>query len=154
VISAISGLQGEVNCIDQGEYTFLFIFSRILLAFIFLVKTMEMNKFKFCITEFNLWLLADTVVTVSIIVLVALFSIQKFGTSKMGSMFSPILALWFIALGTIGIYDIAMHDISVLRAINPAYIYYFFKKNGKKAWSALGGCVLCVTGKSFLSLSS
>ncbi|PNX78835.1 potassium transporter 12-like protein, partial [Trifolium pratense] len=39
-----------------------------------------------------------------------------------------------------------MHDISVLRAINPAYISYFIKKSGKKAWSAFGGCVLCVTG--------
>ncbi|XP_072075011.1 putative potassium transporter 12 isoform X2 [Arachis hypogaea] len=88
----------------------------------------------------------NSVVLVSIVVLVALFSIQRFGTSKVGFMFAPILALWFFCLGSIGIYNIVKHDIMVLRAINPAFIFYFFKKNGKKAWSALGGCVLCITG--------
>ncbi|KAG5001714.1 hypothetical protein AAZX31_08G278900 [Glycine max] len=86
------------------------------------------------------------VVGISIVVLVALFSIQRFGTSKVGFMFAPILALWFFSLGAIGIYNILKYDITVLRAFNPAYIYYFFKNNGKDAWSALGGCVLCITG--------
>ncbi|KAK7361923.1 hypothetical protein VNO77_04015 [Canavalia gladiata] len=86
------------------------------------------------------------VVCISIVVLVGLFSIQRFGTSKVGFMFAPILALWFFSLGSIGIYNILKYDITVLRALNPAYIYYFFKNNGKGAWSALGGCVLCITG--------
>lgn len=100
-----------------------------------------------------MFLLAGEVVFVSIVVLVALFSIQQFGTSKVGFMFAPIIALWFFALGSIGIYNILKYDITVLRALNPAYIYYFFKNNGKGAWSALGGCVLCITGKIFLSFS-
>lgn len=75
-----------------------------------------------------------------------LFSIQRFGTSKVGLTFAPALALWFFSLGVIGIYNILKHDISVVRAINPAYIYFFFKNNSGKAWSALGGCVLCITG--------
>jgi len=98
-------------------------------------------------------LLAGEVVGISIVVLVALFSIQRFGTSKVGFMFAPILALWFFSLGAIGIYNILKYDITVLRAFNPAYIYYFFKNNGKDAWSALGGCVLCITGITFLSFS-
>lgn len=77
-----------------------------------------------------------------------LFSIQRFGTSKVGLTFAPALALWFFSLGAIGIYNIVMHDITVVKAINPAYIYLFFKKNSSKAWSALGGCVLCITGIS------
>ncbi|MED6143656.1 putative potassium transporter 12, variant 3 [Stylosanthes scabra] len=85
-------------------------------------------------------------VGVSIVVLVALFSIQRFGTSKVGFMFAPVLALWFFSLGSIGLYNIFTYDVTVLRAINPAYVYYFFKNNGKGAWSALGGCVLCITG--------
>ncbi|KAL4392138.1 hypothetical protein AHAS_Ahas03G0315100 [Arachis hypogaea] len=85
-------------------------------------------------------------VGVSIAVLVALFSIQQFGTSKVGFMFAPVLALWFFSLGSIGLYNIFNYDVTVLRAINPAYVYYFFNKNGKAAWSALGGCVLCITG--------
>jgi KUP system potassium uptake protein len=58
--------------------------------------------------------------------------------------------LWFLNLGSIGIYNIIKYDTSVLKAFNPMYIYYFFKMNGIKAWSALGGCVLCITGTSLL----
>jgi KUP system potassium uptake protein len=94
-----------------------------------------------------MYLLAGEVVSISIVVLVALFSIQRFGTGKVGFMFAPVLALWFFSLGSIGIYNILKYDITVVRALNPAYIYYFFKNNGKSAWSALGGCVLCITGK-------
>ncbi|KDO82509.1 hypothetical protein CISIN_1g003207mg [Citrus sinensis] len=61
-------------------------------------------------------------------------------------MFAPVLALWFFSLGSIGLYNLVKYDISVVRAFNPIYIYLFFKKNGKDAWSALGGCVLCITG--------
>ncbi|KAI4328234.1 hypothetical protein L6164_020607 [Bauhinia variegata] len=88
----------------------------------------------------------SAVVIVSIVVLVSLFSIQRFGTNKVGFMFAPALALWFFSLGSIGMYNIIKHDITVLRAFNPAYIYYFFKKNRRGAWSSLGGCVLCITG--------
>ncbi|GAV71193.1 LOW QUALITY PROTEIN: K_trans domain-containing protein [Cephalotus follicularis] len=87
----------------------------------------------------------NALVIVSIIILVALFSIQQFGTGKVGVMFAPVLALWFFSLGSIGIYNLVTYDISVLRAFNPSYIL-FFKKNSKEAWSALGGCVLCITG--------
>ncbi|XVF84931.1 hypothetical protein PTKIN_Ptkin17bG0078700 [Pterospermum kingtungense] len=86
------------------------------------------------------------VVVVSIVILVALFSIQRFGTSKVGFMFAPALALWFFSLGSIGIYNLVKYDITVVKAFNPAYIYFFFKKNSRDAWSALGGCVLCITG--------
>ncbi|WOK96402.1 potassium transporter 23 [Canna indica] len=88
----------------------------------------------------------DAVVVISIIILVVLFSIQRFGTGKVGFMFAPILAVWFFNLGSIGIYNILKYDVSVLRALNPVYIYLFFKRNSTKAWSALGGCVLCITG--------
>ncbi|KAA8533128.1 hypothetical protein F0562_033339 [Nyssa sinensis] len=88
----------------------------------------------------------NALVIVSIVILVGLFSIQRFGTSKVGFTFAPALALWFFSLGSIGIYNLFKHDISVLRAFNPAYIYFFFKKNTRHAWSALGGCVLCITG--------
>ncbi|XP_008793861.2 potassium transporter 23 [Phoenix dactylifera] len=88
----------------------------------------------------------DAVVLVSIIILVLLFSIQRFGTGKVGVLFAPILALWFFSLGSIGIYNLLKYDVSVLRALNPAYIYFFFQRNTVEAWSALGGCVLCITG--------
>ncbi|PKA63102.1 Potassium transporter 23 [Apostasia shenzhenica] len=88
----------------------------------------------------------DAVVLVSVIILVGLFSIQRFGTGKVGFLFAPALALWFFGIGSIGLYNIIKYDISILRALNPAYIYFFFKRNNLKAWSALGGVVLCITG--------
>ncbi|KAM0961863.1 hypothetical protein ACFX13_021496 [Malus domestica] len=88
----------------------------------------------------------NAVVILSVVILLLLFSIQQFGTGKVGVMFSPILALWFFSLASIGIYNLVKYDITVLRAFNPAYIYFFFKKNDKEAWYALGGCVLCITG--------
>ncbi|KAI3433157.1 Bet_v_1 domain-containing protein [Psidium guajava] len=91
-------------------------------------------------------LFAGAVVVVSIVILLALFSIQQFGTRKVGFLFASILALWFFCLGSIGLYNLLKHDIIVLRAVNPTHIYFFFKKNSGAAWSALGGCVLCITG--------
>ncbi|PPD92277.1 hypothetical protein GOBAR_DD10782 [Gossypium barbadense] len=87
-----------------------------------------------------------SVVLVSIVILMALFSIQQFGTSKVGFMFAPALALWFFSLGAIGLYNLLNYDVMVVKAFNPTYIYFFFKKNNKDAWSSLGGCVLCITG--------
>ncbi|KAE8691982.1 Potassium transporter 23 [Hibiscus syriacus] len=65
-------------------------------------------------------------------------------TVATGFMFAPALALWFFSLGSIGIYNLVKYDIAVIRAFNPAYFFFF--KNNKDAWSALGGCVLCITG--------
>ncbi|KAL7261084.1 hypothetical protein ACSBR1_006684 [Camellia fascicularis] len=88
----------------------------------------------------------NAVVIVSIVILIGLFSIQQFGTGKVAFAFAPALALWFVSLGCIGLYNLIKYDTSVLRAFNPVYIYFFFKNNTVKAWSALGGCVLCITG--------
>jgi KUP system potassium uptake protein len=90
----------------------------------------------------------NALVMSSIVILVALFSIQRFGTGKVGFLFAPVLALWFFSLGAIGIYNLLKYDFTVIRALNPFYIVLFFNKNSKQAWSALGGCVLCITGKS------
>ncbi|KAG5609909.1 hypothetical protein H5410_021190 [Solanum commersonii] len=94
----------------------------------------------------------NALVFTSIIILGILFSIQRYGSSKVGFTFAPALALWFFSLGAIGVYNLLKHDVTVLRALNPAYIYLFFKKNSINGWSALGGCVLCITGiiNSFL----
>ncbi|XP_020571104.1 potassium transporter 23 isoform X1 [Phalaenopsis equestris] len=89
---------------------------------------------------------SDAVVILAIVILAVLFSIQSIGTGKVGFLFAPVLALWFFGIGSIGLYNIIKHDISVFRALNPAYIYFFFKRNNLKAWTALGGVVLCITG--------
>ncbi|PQQ01087.1 potassium transporter 7 [Prunus yedoensis var. nudiflora] len=88
----------------------------------------------------------DQVVMISVAFLVILFSVQKFGTSKVGLAVGPALFIWFCSLGGIGIYNLVKYDSSVLKAFNPVHIYYFFKRNSTKGWYSLGGCLLCATG--------
>lgn len=88
----------------------------------------------------------DIVVMISVAFLVILFSVQKYGTSKVGLAVGPALFVWFCSLAGIGIYNLVKYDSSVLRAFNPVHIYYFFKRNSTKAWYSLGGCLLCATG--------
>ncbi|KAM7477464.1 hypothetical protein LguiA_025677 [Lonicera macranthoides] len=88
----------------------------------------------------------DTVVGVSIAILVILFCVQQFGTDKVGYSFAPVIVLWFLFISGIGLYNLFKYEVGVLRAFNPAYIIHFFKRNGKKGWISLGGVVLCVTG--------
>ncbi|KAK9110687.1 hypothetical protein Sjap_018747 [Stephania japonica] len=88
----------------------------------------------------------DKVVMISVAFLVILFSVQKFGTSKVGLALGPALFIWFCSLAALGVYNLIKYDSSVLRAFNPVYIYYFFKRNSFQAWLALGGCLLAATG--------
>lgn len=86
------------------------------------------------------------IVWLSIAILVLLFAVQRFGTAKVGYTFSPILTLWFFLISGIGIYNVCKHDPSVFKALNPAYIIGYFKRNKKDAWISLGGVILCTTG--------
>ncbi|KAL1337620.1 hypothetical protein HN51_032331 [Arachis hypogaea] len=88
----------------------------------------------------------EKVVWLSILILILLFSIQRLGSDKVGYIFAPILTLWFICIGTIGVYNIIKYDPTVLKAINPLCIVSYFKRNKKHAWVSLGGIILCVTG--------
>ncbi|KAH7833750.1 hypothetical protein Vadar_009347 [Vaccinium darrowii] len=88
----------------------------------------------------------DQVVMISVAFLVILFSLQRYGTSKVGLAVGPALFIWFCSLGAIGIYNLVAYDSSVLKAFNPVHIYLFFKRNTTKGWYALGGCLLCATG--------
>ncbi|XP_019259011.1 PREDICTED: potassium transporter 7-like isoform X2 [Nicotiana attenuata] len=88
----------------------------------------------------------DQVVMISVAFLIILFSVQKYGTSKVGLVVGPALFIWFCSLGGIGVYNLIKYDSRVWRAFNPVHIYYYFKRNSTKAWYSLGGCLLCATG--------
>ncbi|KAI5066321.1 hypothetical protein GOP47_0018945 [Adiantum capillus-veneris] len=78
--------------------------------------------------------------------LVVLFSIQGFGTGKVALVFAPVMCLWFAAIAAIGISNIIKYDSAIFKAFNPMYIYRFFRRRRGKAWHALGGLALCITG--------
>ncbi|OEL28183.1 Potassium transporter 19 [Dichanthelium oligosanthes] len=86
------------------------------------------------------------VVWISVAILFVLFSVQRFGTDKVGYSFAPIISVWFLLIAGTGLYNLAVHDTTILRAFNPMYIVQYFSRNGKEAWVSLGGVVLCITG--------
>lgn len=89
---------------------------------------------------------ADVVVIVAVIILVGLFSVQHYGTDRVGWLFAPIVLLWFLLVGGIGIFNIWKYDSSVLRAFSPVYIYRYFRRRKKDSWTSLGGIMLSITG--------
>ncbi|XP_074280331.1 potassium transporter 11-like isoform X1 [Silene latifolia] len=92
----------------------------------------------------------DVVVVVAVVILVGLFSLQHYGTDKVGWLFAPIVLLWFLLIGGIGIYNICKHDSSVLQAFSPVYVYRYLRKGGKDHWTSLGGIMLSITGTEAL----
>ncbi|MBP6299093.1 MAG: potassium transporter Kup [Arenimonas sp.] len=85
------------------------------------------------------------IIPLVLVVLVALFSFQRFGTDKVGKVFGPITTVWFFCIATLGLLQIIENPI-VLQALNPWHGFNFFIINGKAAWLVLGAVVLCVTG--------
>lgn len=92
----------------------------------------------------------EEVVMIAVAFLIVLFSVQRYGTSKMGFIVGPALFIWFCCLAGVGIYNLVKCDRDVWKAFNPMQIYYFFKRNKVEAWYALRGCLLCVTGTNVL----
>ncbi|KAJ6910896.1 potassium transporter 17 isoform X2 [Populus alba x Populus x berolinensis] len=83
-------------------------------------------------------------------VVLVLFLLQKFGTSRVSFMFSPIMGAWTLCTPLVRIYSIIQHYPSIFRALSPHYIFHFFWRNGKEGWLLLGGTVLCITGSEAL----
>src|SRR5699024_2959727 len=89
------------------------------------------------------------VVPLAVLVLLVLFWVQKHGTGKVGRVFGPVMVLWFVALGAIGVWNIIQHP-AVLRALNPWYAVAFFTHHHWGGFVILGAVVLCVTGAEAL----
>jgi KUP system potassium uptake protein len=89
------------------------------------------------------------VVPIAVGVLLALFAIQSRGTARVGRLFGPITMLWFIALGSAGIYGIVRAP-AVLEAVNPLHALRFLTSHGFASFVVLGSVVLAVTGAEAL----
>jgi KUP system potassium uptake protein len=85
------------------------------------------------------------VIPLTVIILTALFFIQKRGTGAVGLWFGPVMVLWFGVLAVLGVIEIA-HNPQVLAAINPTYALGFVAGHPGLAFLALGSVVLAVTG--------
>ncbi|CAI8615070.1 unnamed protein product [Vicia faba] len=92
----------------------------------------------------------NQIVMISVVILIGLFMVQRFGTDKVGYSFAPIICIWFALIAGIGVYNFIKHDASVIKALNPKYIVDYFVRNKIEAWISLGGIVLCTTGAEAL----
>uniref|UniRef100_A0A0D9V9W9 Potassium transporter n=1 Tax=Leersia perrieri TaxID=77586 RepID=A0A0D9V9W9_9ORYZ len=90
--------------------------------------------------------ISEHVVVLSSVILVLLFLVQRFGTSRVSFTFSPIMLVWFASIAGIGVYNIVTYYPPVLKAVSPHYIYYYFAKNKRIGWEQLGAVILCITG--------
>jgi KUP system potassium uptake protein len=85
------------------------------------------------------------IIPLTCIILIALFSVQSFGTEKIGFIFGPVIFLWFLTLAILGALQI-FHNSVVLKAVNPFYGFHFLYQNGWRGYTLLGGIFLVVTG--------
>jgi KUP system potassium uptake protein len=85
------------------------------------------------------------VVPITIGILIALFLFQRKGTTGVGSVFGPVILVWFLILAILGISSIVKYP-SVLGAINPIHGLHFFQRNGFHGYLVLGAVFLVATG--------
>ncbi len=81
-------------------------------------------------------------------ILFSLFAIQQFGTNFVGRFFGPVMLIWFLTLGTLGVANI-FTNASILKAFNPYYAYELLVKYPQGFW-ILGAVFLATTGAEAL----
>ena len=89
------------------------------------------------------------VIPITLVVLLALFAVQRRGTGGIGRFFGPITLLWFAAIAALGLIHIVRHP-EILMAIHPGYAFDFAAHNPMVTFIILGAVVLCVTGAEAL----
>ncbi|MNZ38601.1 potassium transporter Kup [Pseudomonas alkylphenolica] len=89
------------------------------------------------------------VVPIALVVLVALFLIQKHGTARIGILFGPVMVAWFVVLAALGVHGISQSP-EVLKAFNPVWAVRFFIVHPGMGVAILGAVVLALTGAEAL----
>src|SRR5581483_5780655 len=93
--------------------------------------------------------LSPFVLPIAVIILVALFTAQRFGTERIGHAFGPIMLLWFIVIAALGLSGIVRYP-AVLAAVDPWHAIGFLMHRGGTGLLVLGGVFLCITGAEAL----
>ena len=93
--------------------------------------------------------LADFVVPITAVIIIALFSVQRHGTASVGRFFGPVMVVWFVVIGILGVRGIIGHP-QILRALSPVYALEFMAGHFHIAFFALAAVVLAVTGAEAL----
>jgi KUP system potassium uptake protein len=89
------------------------------------------------------------VVPITLVILMGLFAVQRFGTARVASVFGPVTLVWFAAIGISGLVHI-LERPGVLAALNPLYIAGFLAHSPGTSFVTLGAVFLAVTGAEAL----
>ncbi len=89
------------------------------------------------------------VVPITLVVLALLFMFQRHGTERVGKLFGPVMAVWFVVIAALGVMHIGDNP-SIVRALSPHYALAFLFLHPGVAFVALASVVLCVTGAEAL----
>jgi KUP system potassium uptake protein len=93
--------------------------------------------------------LSHIVVPITLLILLLLFSFQRYGTARIGGVFGPIMLVWFVTIGILGALEITRAP-EILFALNPWYAVRLFMHHGMTGFLILGAVVLAVTGAEAL----
>ncbi|MGN6807108.1 MAG: potassium transporter Kup [Trinickia sp.] len=93
--------------------------------------------------------LSHLVIPITIVILIALFWIQRHGTSLVGKLFGPIMIVWFITLAALGVAHV-IREPGIIAALNPYYAMTFMSRHLLQAYVVLGSVFLVLTGAEAL----
>ncbi|PZW63523.1 MULTISPECIES: potassium transporter Kup [unclassified Pseudomonas] len=89
------------------------------------------------------------VVPLALLILIPLFVLQRHGTARIGYLFGPVMVIWFLVLGALGVHGIVQRP-EVLLALNPYWALHFFLANPLIGLTVMGAVVLTITGAEAL----
>ncbi len=93
--------------------------------------------------------LAHLALPLGVIIVAALFAVQRWGTHQVGRFFGPVMVVWFVVLALLGVPKIVAHP-DILRALSPTYVVTFIADHPYTAFIAMGAVVLSITGAEAL----
>ncbi|KFE60779.1 potassium transporter Kup [Hyalangium minutum] len=85
------------------------------------------------------------ILPIALIIIVALFLVQRHGTGGIGIVFGPVMCLWFVVIAVLGVKELVINP-SVLWALSPLHGVRFLSENGLQGYLVLGAVFLVVTG--------
>ncbi len=85
------------------------------------------------------------IIPISIGVLIGLFMLQRRGTGSVGSLFGPVMVVWFSVLAVLGVTNI-WKSPEVLELMDPSWALLFIRENPLASFIALGAVILTITG--------
>ena len=85
------------------------------------------------------------IVPATLVILIGLFSIQRYGTERIGKLFGPVMVVWFAVLAVLGAVNIMMAP-AILHAVNPIEAARFLAADPKISIAVIGAVFLALTG--------